>query len=442
MSATWYNAERVKQPGSTVLAAALPALRETNAARRAQQAPQAALERGDGPITQKDLAQALGAMLGPGGQSVSEKTAMSISAVYACVALLAGAIATLPINIYRRSGDARERVRNDIWWLLNEQPRDEISAAVAWEYAAASYFLHGDMFVQIMRPNFRSSGVAGLLPIDPRKVRVDQLYTGELVYEIADFDVLGPRRVLQADMIHVPALGFDGKRGMSPVRYAGTRAMRIALAAEEFSEAFFTNGARPDFVIKTPGKLTTEQADVLLHTWNQRYMGTANRMKPAVLTGGLDIAELAMSNEDASLIATRQFQVEDICRIYGVPPFMVGHTDKTTSWGAGVENMGRGFLKFTLQRHLVKIEQELNRKLWPVRDTYFCEFNVTGLERGDTKTRNDSYRVALGRAGEPGWMTINEVRRSENLPPIDGGDTLNMGAQTNAQEPNPPAAGG
>ncbi len=171
-------------------------------------------------------------------------------------------------------------------------------------------------------------------------------------------------------------------------------------------------------------------------------MGTANRMKPAVLTGGLDIAELAMSNEDASLIATRQFQVEDICRIYGVPPFMVGHTDKTTSWGAGVENMGRGFLKFTLQRHLVKIEQELNRKLWPVRDTYFCEFNVTGLERGDTKTRNDSYRVALGRAGEPGWMTINEVRRSENLPPIDGGDTLNMGAQTNAQEPNPPAAGG
>jgi len=441
---TWYNVERVRQPGSVVLAEVLPALREANAQRRQQMsAPSASLERGDGPITQRELAQALGAMLGPGGQSVSERTAMAISAVYACVALLAGAIASLPIVVYRREVDAagheaRTRVRNDMWFLLNEQPTPLMSAAVAWEYLACSYLLSGNLFARIVRPSYRLSDVSGLQPLDPCRVRVLQLRTGEVVYEVQDAATQGTEIVLAADMLHVPALGFDGLLGMSPVRHAGSRAMRISLAAEEFSEAFFTNGARPDFVIKTAGKLSQEHAEVLLQTWNQRFAGGANRMKPVVLTGGMDITQLSMTAEDASLIATRQFQVEDICRIYGVPPFMVGHTSNTTSWGSGVENMGRGFLKFTLQRHLVKIEQELNRKLWPHRDSYFCEFNTLGLERGDTKTRNESYRISLGRAGEPGWMTVNEVRRAENLPPIEGGDTINPGVEHAA--PVEPAA--
>ena len=201
--------------------------------------------------------------------------------------------------------------------------------------------------------------------------------------------------------------------------------MRIAMAADEFSESFFAHGANPSLALKVPGNLTKDQTDVIRTTFDQRYGGSLNAFKTMVLTGGIEMERLTITPEDSALIATRQFQVEDICRIYGVPPFMVGHTDKTTSFGSGVENMGRGFLKFTLQRHLVKIEQELNRKLWPTKTDDFLEFNVAGLERGDTKTRNDSYRIALGHAGEPGWMTVNEVRRMENLAPIDGGDQLN-----------------
>ncbi len=432
---SWYNEASVAQKHSTVLAAAMPALREQNAARRAG-IMNSGLDSGSGPITQKELAEALGGMPGPTGRTVSPRSAMSISAVYSCVSLLAGAIASLPIQQYRRTGLERERVQSEVWWLLNEEPYQTMSAAVFWEYMASAYFLHGDMFAQILRPGFRASSVSAFLPINPDHVMVHRLEDGDLVYDIRTTDDgIGPRRVLAADMIHVPAMGFDGKRGMSPVRYAGSRAMRIAISADEFSESFFAHGAAPNLALKVPGVLTKDQIDVIRTTFDQRHGGSQNAFKTAVLTGGIEMEKLTMTAEDSALIATRQFQVEDICRIYGVPPFMVGHTDKTTSFGSGVENMGRGFLKFTLQRHLVKIEQELNRKLWPTRAANFLEFNVAGLERGDTKTRNDSYRVALGRAGEPGWMTVNEVRRMENLAPIDGGDTLNGAMPDEASNP-------
>lgn len=434
--ATWYDEARVKEKYATVLEAALPALREQNAARRRGAVQNSGLDSGTGPITQKELAEALGAMLGPSGQSVSPRTAMSISAVYGCVSLLAGAISSLPIHQYRRTGDERERVMSDVWWLLNEEPYPTMSAAVFWEFMSAAYFLHGDMFAEIRRPAFRSAGVESLLPINPDHVLVSRLDDGDLVYDVRTTDDgIGPRRVLAADMIHVPAMGFDGKRGMSPVRYAGTRAMRIAMAADEYSEAFFGNGASPNLALKVPGNLSKDQLDVIRATFESRHSGSRNAFKTVMLTGGIEVEKLTMTAEDAALIATRQFQVEDICRIYGVPPFMVGHTDKTTSFGSGVENMGRGFLKFTLQRHLVKIEQELNRKLWPTRTTNFLEFSVSGLERGDTKTRNESYRVALGRAGEPGWMTVNEVRRMENLAPVEGGDQLNQGVPRETSNP-------
>ena len=144
--------------------------------------------------------------------------------------------------------------------------------------------------------------------------------------------------------------------------------------------------------------------------------------------------ELTMTHEDSQLLATRSFQIEEIARIFGVPPHLIGQTDKVTSWGSGVENMGRGFVKFTLQRHLIKFEQEINRKLWPVRSRYFFEFNVAGLERGDLKSENEALRIALGRAGEPAWMTPNEVRRIKNMPPIEGADQLMKG---NSHDPTP-----
>ena len=145
---------------------------------------------------------------------------------------------------------------------------------------------------------------------------------------------------------------------------------------------------------------------------------------PAVLTNGMEIQQLSLSAVDSQILATSMFQVEQIARVLGVPPHMIGHTDKSTSWGAGVENMGRGFVKFTLKRDLVKFEQEFNRKLWPMRERLFVKFDLADIERGDLKSENEALRIALGRAGEPGWMTQNEVRKAKMLPPKDNGDEL------------------
>ena len=199
------------------------------------------------------------------------------------------------------------------------------------------------------------------------------------------------------------------------------------MSADDYANAFFQNGSRPDYALQTEKNLDAGQIDNLRNQIADRHGGATKAFKPMVLSGGLKVAPITMTAADSQLIEQRRFQVEDIARILGVPPFMIGHTANTSSWGTGVESMGIGFVKYTLQRHLVKIEQELNRKLLGDTPEYFCEFLTAGLERGDTKGRFDAYRVGLGRAGEPGFLTVNEVRRRENLPPIEGGDVLFKG---------------
>ncbi|XZG71717.1 phage portal protein [Chitinibacteraceae bacterium HSL-7] len=424
--ANWYNADRVSQPGSVVLQGWLA---ERRAQRMQGNAATPSLECGAGSEFYQWATGGLAA-----GVSVNERTAMAVGAVYACVSLIGGAVASLPLPIYKRTLDGRERVQNDLWWLLNEQPHAAWAAATAWEYALASVLLQGDSFWRIHRASPMSPVITGFEPMAPNSADVMK-DRGRLCYRFTLDD--GSQIVLdQDDVLHVPGPGFDGKRGMNPVRFAALRTgAGLAKAADDYSTAFFQNGARPDFVLETgEGKLTPDSVEILRRTWAERHQGVHNAHLPAVLTGGLSVKQLTMNAEDAQLIETRRFQVEDIARIFGVPPHMIGHTEKTTSWGSGVEAQAIGFIKFTLQRWLVKFEQEINRKCFrTVR--HFCEFDTKGLERGDIKTRNESYRIALGRAGEPGWMTVNEVRRSENLPPIDGGNVM-------ASAMSPDASGG
>lgn len=394
------------------------------------------LERGDGPITHQQLAAALGGLPASSGVVVNEALARSVSAVWACIDRIAGSIASMPLPVYERGEKGRQRVEHEVWWLLNEQPWPNLSAATFMEYVVGCLLLGGDGFAEILRPSFRSARISGFRPHHWNAVDVDFDPDGGLVYDVRDNITGELRRVPAADMIHVPGLFFDGKRGLSVLRAAARDAVGISHAASDFSGRFFNNGAAPSVVLKTAGKLTPEQTDNLRTSFEARFQGQGNMHRPIVLSGGMDLQQLSISPEDASLLDTRKFQVEEIARIFGVPPHMIGHTSASTSWGTGIEQQSIGFVKYTLQRHLVKIEQELNRKIWPVRQRYYVEFSAVGLERGDTKTRNEAYRIALGRAGEPAWMTVNEVRKAENLPPVEGGDT--MGAP-NAQ--TPPAAG-
>lgn len=371
-------------------------------------------------LTVQELANLIGGAGMVGGPAVSETTAMRVSAVYACVALKAGAISTLPMPIYERTDDGREQVSHPYYWLLNEQPNDDISAAVFWEYLESSRMFYGDCFAEILRPSFRSSSIKGFLPHHPNRVMVfREAVTGDLYYRVTP--IVGPQYTVHpADMIHVPSLGFDGLRSPSPITYAARQAVGTALSADEYNARFFTNGARPDFALKAPGNLSKDQAEMIRATWSENHSGVTKSHLPAVLMGGLEVQQLSLSAVDSQILATSMFQVEQIARVLGVPPHMIGHTDKNTSWGAGVENMGRGFVKFTLKRDIVKYEQEFNRKLWPTRQKLFVRFDLADIERGDLKSENEALRIALGRAGEPGWMSQDEVRHAKNLAPMGG----------------------
>jgi len=352
------------------------------------------------------------------GMAVNESSAMRVTAVYACVRLIAGAIASLPLAVYRRTEDSRERVRNDLWWLLNEQPCSTVSAAVFWEYLVAQMLLSGDALAEIERG--RGGAIRGLRPLDSRAVGIRQI-DGRLRYEFCrDGEWLGRD---QDDILHIPGFGFDGARGMSVIRHAAREAIGLALAAEAFSSRFFASGAHPDVALKVPGKMTQEQIDNLRRIWASKYGGAHNASLPIVLTEGTDLKEVTLSAQDSQLIEARRFQVADIARAFGVPPHMVGETDKSTSWGSGIEQQGIGFVQYTLAPHLNRIEQEINRKCFRT-ERLFVEFNVEGLLRGDSKARAEYYTRALGGTQNPAWMTPNEIRRLENLPPVAGGDHL------------------
>ncbi len=362
------------------------------------------------------------------GMAVTETTVMCVSAVYACVQLIAGAVASLPIPIYRESSDGKTRSRANIPLsdLLNREPTARCSASTFWRYIMTSKLLHGDGFAKIVRESRTSPLAAEIIPWHPSAVIV--IPNGNrLAYQFFSMPNIDGASIQseildQDDVLHFTGVGFNGLRSVSPLRHALRNAAGIALAADRYSAEFFGAGAKPEIIIKSQAaKLTEEQKEMIRAAWTDIHAG--NRRRPGVLGAGMEVQELTINAEEAQLLQARQFQIEDIARIYGVPPFMIGHTQNTTSWGSGVEQMGIGFVKYTLQQHLVDAEQEINRKLLK-GSPFFAEFATAGLERGDIKTRNESYRIGLGRAGEPGWLTINEVRAFENLPPIPGGDVL------------------
>jgi HK97 family phage portal protein len=357
----------------------------------------------------------------PGGV-LSETSALSVSAVYGCVNLIAGAISALPIHIYRRdqNGDLTREYNNPLWWLLNEEFAPRWPAAMGWSFSAGSKLLHGDSFIEIRRsPN---GTIRALVPIHQDRVEVIATPDGErLIYEIKpDMTIRSPdpetrrtRVIDQDDMLHIPGFGYNGLRGLSPLRHALRMTGGVAVNAQEFSSKFLENAARPEMALKTDASLTDEQF-ARLKEWIAEHTGPQNAGRPMILEGGLDVKTLTMPMEEMQLLETRRFQVEEIARVYGVPAFMIGHTDKTTSWGAGVGAMGTGFVRFTLRDHLNAFENEINRKFFRTAGRV-AKFDTSELENADLKTLIETFRIALGRAGEQPIMSVEEVRHKLNL---------------------------
>jgi HK97 family phage portal protein len=363
------------------------------------------------------------------GVAVTVESAKRSAAVYSCTRLIAGAVALLPIPVYERtSNGGRNKVEHDLWWLLNESPYPTLTACSFWEWMLSSMLMRGDGFAQIIRD--RNGNPSSLMPIPRECVHVTQR-DGHLVYFVSDGEsVYG---LFDHDVLHFPGYGFDGCKGESVIRYAARQAVGTALAADEYSGTFFANGATPSVVLSYPqGVAPTEaQQNYLRDQFNERHTGNANHHKPLLMVNGGKVEPVSLNAEDAQLLETRKFQVVEIARAFGVPPHMIGETSASTSWGSGIEQMSIGFVRYTLGPHLRRIEQELNRKLWPRSTRYFAEFNRDGLLAGDSKTESEVISKSLGGPGAQGWMTVNEARRIKNLPPVPGGDVLYL---TNATQ--------
>lgn len=352
------------------------------------------------------------------GIHVNEHNAMQASAVYGCVTLISKTIASLPLKIYRRkqNGEAAEMPDSPLYYLLHDEPNTMMTSCAWREQMVASVLLGGNSYTVIERDG--ANRPVALLPVPWQSVTVQRLKGGRNQYVIDIGD--GTKEVYdQSDVLHVPGLGFDGLKGMSVISCGARQAIGLALATESHGSHLFANGARLGVVLKHPKSLSTDAQSRLSKQFQQQHSGLSNAFKTMVLEEGMDISNMTMTSEDAQFLESRRFQVEDIARFFGVPPHMIGHQEKTSSWGTGVEQQTLGFLTFTIMPWLTRFEQEFNRKLFP-RSPFYAQFKHQGLMRGDSAARSAYY--ASGHQNS--WLTTNEIRKAEDLPPVPGGDQL------------------
>lgn len=408
--------ERAAIPGSTVL----NQWRATREAERSQALQP--VENATTVSTANSSAEILdffGVRPGASGMHVTPDSAMRVSAVAACVQRITGAVTSMPVNIYERTDKGRQPVDGDPkWWLLNEAPTAAWTAASMWEQVIADMLLKESGFAFIGRSN--SGDIREIVPIPWSAIRPERYNgSGRLKYYINDITTYGAD---QDDILHFPGFGFDGIRAKSVIAFAARNAAGNAMAMDEYSGKFFAGGAHPSIVLSSEKGMKPEQVTNLQMAFLAKYSGMDNAHRlPLVLTEGLKASNLSMSAEDSQLLESRKYQVVDIARAFGVPPHLIGETSASTSWGSGLEEMSRAFITFTVNQHLRRIEQELNRKIYPRSQRFYMEFFRDALMEGNSKAQSEYYRAAIGGPGSgPGWMTVDEVRKSRHLPPMNG----------------------
>lgn len=358
------------------------------------------------------MAELFGLPRSAAGSIVNAKTSLKVSVVFRCVSLIAGALAQMPVHIYIRSGEERQRdTQTPLNDLLNLQPTPIWSAATFWEYIASSMLLHGDGFAVILR-NHMGEPVE-VLPISPLLTQVDRV-DGRNVYYT---DVNGqPRGFDQDDILHFPGFGFNGLRSLSVIQWGALNSIGLEIAMQEHAGEFFRSGTTQRVAITKTGRWDEDQKDSFRKNWVKTYGGVSNSGLPLVLDQTANIKELSINAKDAQLLESREFQITDVARAFGLPSWMVNQEQKSTSWGSGMAEIGLGFLRYTIGPHLNRYEQELNRKLF-FKTPRYCEFNTASLMRVTQKERYEAYSTALGGPNQPGFLSVNEVRKYENLPP-------------------------
>lgn len=349
------------------------------------------------------------------GKTVNERTAMQTTAVYACIRILAETIASLPLHTYKYTDTGKEKATDhSIYHLLADEPNSEMTSFVFRETLMGHLLLWGNAYAQIVRDG--RGNVLALYPLMPDKMTVDRTTNGEIYYI---YNKEGQTYPLRSDeVLHIPGLGFDGLIGYSPIAMA-KNAIGMAIATEEYGAKFFSNGANPGGVLEHPGVVKDPQR--VRDSWNQVYQGTANAHRVAVLEEGMKFQSIGIPPEQAQFLETRKFQLNEIARIFRIPPHMIGDLDKSSF--SNIEQQSLEFVKYTLDPWVIRWEQAIKKALFTEseRKEYFVKFNVDGLLRGDYQSRMNGY--AVGR--QNGWLSTNDIRELENLNRISeelGGD--------------------
>ena len=358
------------------------------------------------------------------GKSVTERSSMQMTAVYSCVRILAEAVAGLPVHLYRytESGGKEKAIDHPLYLLLHDEPNPEMSSFVFRETLMTHLLLWGNAYAQVIRNG--KGEVIALYPLMPNKMEVDRDDKGQLYYiytrstDEAKTGDVGRVLLRPQDVLHIPGLGFDGLVGYSPIAMA-KNAIGLAIATEEYGAKFFANGAAPSGVLEHPG--TIKDPARVREAWQSQFGGSANSGKIAVLEEGMKYTPISISPEQAQFLETRKFQINEIARIFRVPPHMVGDLEKSSF--SNIEQQSLEFVKYTLDPWVVRWEQSIARALLSEDEkrSYFVKFNLEGLLRGDYASRMNGYATAR----QNGWMSANDIRELENLdriPAEEGGD--------------------
>ena len=357
------------------------------------------------------------------GKSVTERSAMQMTAVYSCVRILAEAVAGLPLHFYKQNEEGKTKATDhNLYRLLHDEPNPEMSSFVFRETLMTHLLLWGNAYAQIIRNG--KGEIVALYPLMPNKMKVDRDSEGQIYYTYTRSNDEAPTMegttvyLQKENVLHIPGLGFDGLVGYSPIAMA-KNAIGLAIATEEYGAKFFANGAAPSGVLEHPG--TIKDPARVREAWQSQFGGSGNSGKVAVLEEGMKYTPISISPDQAQFLETRKFQINEIARIFRVPPHMVGDLEKSSF--SNIEQQSLEFVKYTLDPWIVRWEQSLARSLLSddEKKSYYFKFNLEGLLRGDYVSRTSGYATAR----QNGWMSANDIRELENMdriPVEQGGD--------------------
>lgn len=354
------------------------------------------------------------------GVPVTPRAALGVPAALRAVTLLSGAVASLPLKVYRKTDGGREpATENQVYKLLHREPNPMQTPFTFKELIMNHLLLNGNFYAFI---EWQHGKPQTLWPIDPAAVTVEKDQdNGTITYRVST--TKGQQELPPDEVLHVMGITTDGVTGISPITLA-RESLGGAIAELKHGQSFFRHGANLSGVLQHPGHLGEEAAAALRKGWREKYSGSDNAGKVAVLEEGMEFKPVSLSNKDSQWLESRQVSVLDVARIFGVPPALLGHLEKASYSSQEAQNIE--FLTHSLRPWLSRIEQAVDRALITHSNLY-CEFTAGDLLRTDLKSRYDAYRTALA----AGFMSVNEIRRLENLPAVDGGDELyrplNMG---------------